>query len=808
MIKITNLNKYFNRKKSNEIHVINDLTLELPEKGLVVLLGPSGSGKTTLLNVLGGLDKVQNGSLQFDDKVIDKYKSKVWDEIRNKDVGYIFQNYNLLTSLTVYDNIALTLNMVGVVDKDEIDKRIDYILENIGMLNYRKRRAYQLSGGQQQRVAIARALAKNPKVIIADEPTGNLDSKNTLDIMNIIKKISQTKLVILVTHEEELADFYADRVIKLRDGQVVEDYENKSQLDLDMKHETDIYLKDLKELTDIGNDVAKVKVYSDEDTDAVFNVKLIVKNKTLYLDIDSADYKKVKLVNDDSEIKLLDRHFKKVSKADFSTSTFDLENIISEDLTIEKRSVITIKESLKLAFNRLKGTTRMGKLFYVGFIGSAILIAIAVGMLSSVYYLNPANFLTGAKETVIIDYNNFEYSDLMNHEAEDSINYVNLINGKSSMTLRLPTVYQAYDNATQFSSNPVLSDLLDEGDIILGRTVENYNEMVIDKVVAQEYLSSTQFQNIGITTLNDLLNVDIIIQLKGNEIPYEYIIDIVGISDTDNPVYFVKEETMYMIETGVGVYEVFKEDITISEGELPTEIDELITFDDPSQVLPMEAIIYVEFGRTFHVSAFYTSTEETIPYYLVSLDALKELYFGSTYIVNGTNIYIHSNDIEETIKYFKDLDIKAEGLYAAESNQYKLERLEESIGTVIFTVVVLAAMSLSYYFIIRSSLISRIYEVSVYRALGVTKGDIRKIFVTEIILITSITSLVGYLATSYVLIKVQALAADFYEFIHVSAFSLLAGVVLIYTINILSGLIPVSNLLRRTPAEILSKYDF
>ena len=189
MIKIEKLNKYYNRKKSNEIHVINDLSLELPSKGLVVLLGPSGSGKTTLLNVLGGLDKVQSGTIVFGDKEIKGYKSKTWDEIRNKEVGYIFQNYNLLTNLTVYDNIALTLRMVGVVDKDEIDKRIDYILENIGMINYRKRRAYQLSGGQQQRVAIARALAKNPKVIIADEPTGNLDSKNTIEIMNIIKKI-------------------------------------------------------------------------------------------------------------------------------------------------------------------------------------------------------------------------------------------------------------------------------------------------------------------------------------------------------------------------------------------------------------------------------------------------------------------------------------------------------------------------------------------------------------------------------------------------------------------------------------------
>ena len=187
MIKLNNLNKYFNRKKVNEIHVINDISLTLPDKGLVVLLGPSGSGKTTLLNVLGGLDKVQGGSIEFGDEKIVGYNAKTWDKIRNKEVGYVFQNYNLLTNLTVYDNISLTLNMINIYDKEEIDKRVDYILDSMGMINYRKRRASQLSGGQQQRVAIARALAKNPKVIIADEPTGNLDSKNTQEIMNIIK---------------------------------------------------------------------------------------------------------------------------------------------------------------------------------------------------------------------------------------------------------------------------------------------------------------------------------------------------------------------------------------------------------------------------------------------------------------------------------------------------------------------------------------------------------------------------------------------------------------------------------------------
>ena len=810
MIKLTSLNKYYNRKKSNEIHVINDITLDLPEKGLVVLLGPSGSGKTTLLNVLGGLDKVQNGSIQFGDKNIERYSSRTWDEIRNKDVGYIFQNYNLLTNLTVYDNISLTLNMVGVVDKDEIDKRIDYILDNIGMLNFRKRRAYQLSGGQQQRVAIARALAKNPKVIIADEPTGNLDSKNTIDIMNIIKKISQTKLVVLVTHEEELADFYADRVIKLKDGRIVEDYLNKSSSDLDLKHDTDIYLKDLTQLSDIEDDIANVKIYSDEGTKPNIGIRLIVKNKTLYLDIDTEDFKKIKLIESDSEIKVLDRHFKKTTKDDFLESSFDLEDVINDDLTIDKRSVISIKESMKLALSRLASTSRIGKLFYAGFIGGAILIAIAIGMLSNVYNLEPSKFLSGAKETVVIEYDLDTYDEVMAHESNPSINYINLITSSNELAIRLPAVYQAREVNNTLTSNPVISDYLEDKDIILGANVTDYNEIVIDLVVAKNLLNQSSMQNLGITTLEDLLNVDIIVTLKGSNENYEYILDIVGISDTDNPVYYVKEETMYMIETLVPVYEAFADLITISEGVIPDELELLMMLDDPDNTIPMASRTYMQFAAIHHVSGMYTTDEDTIPDILIPLELVKEAYYGISYNehVRGSDIYIHSNDIDATIKYFDSIELTSISLFEVEEDAYQLQRLAESVGTIIFTFVVLGAMSISYYFIIRSSLISRIYEVSVYRALGVTKGDIRKIFVTEIILITTITSLIGYLGTTILLYRVQLIAEEFFEFVHISIFSLVAGVILIYLINIISGILPVTNLLRRTPAEILSKYDF
>ena len=228
MITLTNVNKYFNRHKKNEIHVINNISLELEKSGLVAFLGPSGCGKTTLLNSIGGLDKIRKGKIYINnEKISSKWYYKV-DKIRNINIGYIFQDYKLIENLSVYDNVSLVLTMIGIKDKKEIKKRVEYVLDKVGMLRYKKRPASMLSGGERQRVAIARAIVKDPDIILADEPTGNLDSKNSLEIMKIIKAISKDKLVLLVTHEESLAKFYSDRIIELKDGKVISDYKNES----------------------------------------------------------------------------------------------------------------------------------------------------------------------------------------------------------------------------------------------------------------------------------------------------------------------------------------------------------------------------------------------------------------------------------------------------------------------------------------------------------------------------------------------------------------------------------------------------
>ena len=193
MINVKNLNKYYFKGSKNELHVIDNTSLQLPNNGLITFLGHSGSGKTTLLNVLGGLDSAE-GLIEYDDLTINNYNMRKADIYRLENIGYVFQNYNLLQDETVYDNLRYALEVFGITDEEEVNKRIEYALKAIGLFKYRKKKAYALSGGQQQRVSIARALVKKSKIIIADEPTGNLDSENTIEVMNILKKISKTKI--------------------------------------------------------------------------------------------------------------------------------------------------------------------------------------------------------------------------------------------------------------------------------------------------------------------------------------------------------------------------------------------------------------------------------------------------------------------------------------------------------------------------------------------------------------------------------------------------------------------------------------
>ncbi len=222
MLKLIDVSKnYIIDKKA--FPALKHVNLEFPNSGeLCAILGASGCGKTTLLNIIGGLDKYTSGDLQIDGVSTKEYKDKDWDNYRNKKIGFVFQSYNLIPHLSILENVEMSLTLSGVSKKSRIEKA-KKSLETVGLFDFLSKKPNQLSGGQMQRVAIARALVNDPEIILADEPTGALDSVTSIQVMNILKEISKTKLVIMVTHNKELATKYATRIIMIKDGVIESD---------------------------------------------------------------------------------------------------------------------------------------------------------------------------------------------------------------------------------------------------------------------------------------------------------------------------------------------------------------------------------------------------------------------------------------------------------------------------------------------------------------------------------------------------------------------------------------------------------
>ena len=225
MIKIEKLDKYFNKGKSNENHVLKEVSLELGDRGLVCILGESGSGKTTLLNTIGGLDTFKSGTVKVDDVVLRKYEQNKIERLRNQKFGYIFQNYYLLQDYTVAYNVKLALNVFDLTEEQK-DERVDYVLEALGMSRYKKKRISQLSGGQQQRVAIARTLAPEPQVLFMDEPLSNLDAKLRLGMRYELQRlhVETGSTFVYVTHDQMEAMTLATKICLINNG-VLQQYE-------------------------------------------------------------------------------------------------------------------------------------------------------------------------------------------------------------------------------------------------------------------------------------------------------------------------------------------------------------------------------------------------------------------------------------------------------------------------------------------------------------------------------------------------------------------------------------------------------
>ena len=867
MLKVNNLNKFYNKNKSNEIHVINDVTLELPNQGLVAFLGASGSGKTTLLNVIGGLDKGM-GSISYDGFEMKKYEMSKIDKYRNEHFGYVFQTYNLLLDETVYDNLRIALELIDIYDVQEASSRIEYALKSVGMYKYRKKKASQLSGGQQQRVAIARALVKHCKVIIADEPTGNLDSANAVEVMNILKSISKKTLVLLVTHNEALADFYSDYVYKIADGKIVSQRENVSTDTLQTSNDNIIYLKDLNLVENDANGIS-VKLYGNEGS--AIDLEIVERNNTFYI----RSNKTLKLV-ENSNVKLVNEHYKPVEKSavaehDYDDSFFNnsvkKRNVFQDFITNIKRSFLSfIKPTKKvkmlyssLAFigilfsicaiaisNAIKVDTQSinadshystlsnSSYYYLGEDGALVKDSLQNGSISSVQAVT-TRYATFAYQINYVEQKTYEgvlseiyYNDKVNkivhgrapkgdeiaisvamadkllEEFDSSCNsyedlfrltvdngratLVGIVEGDYKMSyvskarylesirgyLHVPDThqrYQAYEKA--YNSYEIIAgrDLIedDEG---------TSNILVSDKFVEYESAVGEDIPGVGFVVgvyrMKDIESdrEDIMVRATYSE-PLE------GSSKYEN----------------AHKYSYEMEDYVLAEGTQPQKENECLVSIYSS----------LKIGETFDgykiVGKYNGSTQLLGAHALLSVSALSiDDYHAKVFMVENQDALIES---------VRSSDYVLKTMYDNEYDNLENENQEKMTVFGILGGICLISASVMVFFLMRSKMINDIYNIGVYRSLGSNKGKIYLKYLCDTLVMITFTSLIAYGALMFVYFTAIDSINDYFmwELFSRSLVIPLLGVAVLYLVNIVFGLLPIITLLRKTPSEIMAKYD-
>ena len=817
MIRLDKVNKYFNKGKSNEIHVIDDTSMTLPDKGIFCILGPSGCGKTTLLNVIGGLDRIDSGTITVNDQPITRRSSDRIDNIRNASLGYIFQNFNLLDDRSVFENVAIALRMTGITDDATVTSRVRYCLEKLGIDQYRNRLAGSLSGGQRQRVAIARAIVKNPDVIIADEPTGNLDSANTLEIMNIIKKISTDRLVILVTHERKIAEFYSDHVAEIKDGKIVDTYSNDSSRFLDYQLDNKIYLKDIEIHKRLLNENVSIDLYS--DTDRKTDIKLVIRDNVIYIDTGG----KLNVADNGSNVQLIDAHYEGMDETFFEGSDFDYNAFLPSGYKARYRSLYNLPNMLAGGWNALKQFKRIKKIFLFGFVFAAMFAFLAISNVFGLLEVKPVDYRMTNGNYITID-NTDGTEDLLDLVGSlEQVAYALPGETRESVTLPLDDYDQTVYASEDLVVSVVLTSILDPEKLIAGTMPADPHDVVIDKFIVDAFLREDLGKMVGLDTMEEFIGRRI-------RIPNLEDYRITGIADTESPSLFVDPgQAMYILtnagdasdDTSLGYVEgeegeidivrsgkvkdldLAKGEIKIESGRKPQKAFEVIVNVSNKESMKIGKTISTEVaGENLKVVGFYTSDIADDDTYYVHADTVNKYYIG-----RQKEISVYAPDTA-LLKYMLDkAGVPSSVNDISERDTYINAHRNQLISAIVVAAVIILISLIEMFLMLRSSFLSRIKEVGILRAIGLKKGDIYKMFIGEILVITCITALPGiavmYLGLSQVVKTTYYLQGQYMITPAIAAMTF--GLLLIF--NLFTGILPVFATLRKTPAQILARTD-
>ena len=762
MLKLVNIKKDY-LIANKPFTALKDINLSFEKSSFVAILGPSGCGKTTLLNIIGGLDQYTDGDLIIEGKSTKDFKDNDWDYYRNNKVGFIFQNYHLINHISIIENVEMGMTLSGISAKERRE-RAKEVLKRVGLEDQMYKKSGQLSGGQKQRAAIARALANDPEIILADEPTGALDTKTSVQILDLIKEISKDKLVIMVTHNKELADTYATRTINLLDGQLLSDtnkvkdreiIENYHPRKTSMNYLQALKLSFRNLRTKFGRTLTTAfagsigiigvllvlglgngfnKIIRNLERESLASVPIMINEVHLDLDVNS-----------------------------FQREPVDLGGIQSYDPSNRRnshRNTITQE--------------------YVDYINQNI----DPNTYRSIEYLysNRLLFLKQELDNTVKDVQENIFSRL---EPEFLDEYYQVLSGRSYQTEMVNNVFEVVillDHQYRVNKNVLEAFNLDPNEVI------PYNDIVGKELKLAHYNDYYYLDDSNVNMPVYRINADLS-EAYQNGITLK----VVG-------VMMPKEETMFSMGDGIfhsqGLSKYFIEMAQNSDLVALQEEKNYVAFD-------------FQYGNTLYPAgtSFYPPmTKETVLQYLGHSDVPTSLAIYPNSYEDKAKIKAILDDYNKTVE--NDVD---KILYTdiAESVGNAMQQVVSmvQIVLVVFASISLVVSSIMIGIITYVSVLERTQEIGVLRALGARKKDIKRVFNSETFLIglTSgvMGSLISFLLSFPLNIWIANLEPQMKDVIAMTYIHMIAMIIISVILTFIAGLIPSAFAARKHPVDAL-----
>ena len=750
-IKVENIVKIFNRHSRNANKVLKGVSFELPDKGLVCIFGKSGSGKTTLLNIIGGLEKADSGKVYIDGECT----SGKTDRIRNAKIGFIFQNYYLEKGYTIAEILRNQMMIAGFKDEKEIARRTEEALKLVDMERFKNKLGDALSGGQQQRVAIARAIVKGSDVILADEPTGNLDAENTMKVMDILKEISKTQLVVIVTHEVSLIKKYADSHIKIVDGELVEDGEIE---ETDLAPATYDAVKERSETHSVLTTFTK--------STAKRNGRLFT-FKTIFKRNNAGGEKAYSVGNVFKQIFILALA---VVMVFFSFSAFEALSAVTENKTLGKNTVYTnlnsysvlrkTDESHYKSIDFFDTEMRTGSFSYGGL---ASLSGIEVNY-------TPKAIEEG--DEIAVEYGRLPQkgeaivSRKMAEELKREFRMKELNTDKAITLMTFDGEYPI----TGITGGDDKIIYLNKEDYVNFLGV--YNKIGFsdgEEIFFKDTYGSASFTAEILLYDGEIANDKVRVEINRNSL-YKMMTDTTQADFEVNKTNSRLKNTPYAIQvTGSKVY---VEQFTITRDVMDTDIR-----------------VYVN-KNVLHNIFVYISP---------NLDALSST--GSQYYFEITTE--SAEQLASLKSDLRDLGVTAVNVGAAYEQENEEEKQDAASGLYLYLLVIVLLLII-YFFIEKSASIKNSKEYGIYRAIGVNKGNLLfKECVTAVVHNVFSFFVFSAITVALVAVRYAIMNVAFAGFIGLAAAGFATGAVLMTCIS----LIPYLFVLTESPSEILARYD-